>query len=193
MRKSIVLLTVLVFAASTSNAQLEKGNMLIGGNIANFNLGLKKGSAYNIALVPKAAWFINDNIAVGAYVNFGVAGAKDAPTTLTYGVGPLARYYVSNSSVNLLRHGRWFVEGNAGIGGENISDGGNSTNGLDLGVGPGYAYFITPNIGIEGLLKYYGQVGFGNTTSTSNLGLSVGFQIYLPGKATRNRLESRQP
>ena len=188
MKKGLVLLGITLGIVFAGNAQLQKGNVLVGGNIANFNLGLNEGSVYNINLQPKAAWFINDNFAVGAYVQFGIAGAKDAATTLNYGVGPLARYYVNDSKINLLKHGRFFAEGNAGIAGENVSKGGNSTNGLSLGVGPGYAYFITPNVGIETLLKYNGTVGFGNETYSNNLGLSVGFQIFLPGRATKNRV-----
>ncbi|RYY61495.1 MAG: hypothetical protein EOO05_06195 [Chitinophagaceae bacterium] len=188
MKKGLVLFGFSLFFVAIANAQLQSGNVLVGGNIANFNLGLNKGSVYNIQLQPKAAWFVSDNFAVGAYVNFGISGAKDAPTTTTYGVGPLARYYLGESKMNVLKHGRWFAEGNAGIGGTNTSKGGNSTNGLDLGVGPGYAYFITPNIGLETLLKYNGTVGFGNETYSNNLGLSVGFQIYLPGRATKKRI-----
>ena len=188
MKKGLVLLGIASMIAFAGNAQLQKGNVLVGGNIANFNLGLNEGSVYNISIQPKAAWFVSDNLAIGAYLQFGIAGAKDAATTLNYGVGPLARYYASNSKMNVLKHGRWFMEGNLGIGGENVSKGGNSTNGLNLGAGPGYAYFITPNIGLETLLKYNGTVGFGNETYAHNLGLSVGFQIYLPGRSTKNRV-----
>jgi len=192
MKKGLVLLGMTLGFVAFANAQLQKGNVLVGGNIANFNLGLNEGSVYNISLQPKAAWFVSDNFAVGAYVQFGIAGAKDAATTLDYGVGPFARYYVSDSKVNVLKHGRWFAEGNAGFAGQNVSKGGNSTNGLNLGVGPGYAYFITPNVGLETMLKYNGTVGFGNETYANSLGLSVGFQIYLPGRATRNRIQREE-
>jgi len=50
---------------------------------------------------------------------------------------------------------------------------------LGLGFGPGYAYFITENIGLETLLKYNLIVGFGSSATNSNLNLSLGFQIYL--------------
>src|SRR5256885_951243 len=79
--------------------------------------------------------------------------------------------------------------GNAIFEGTNVK-GGNSTNGLGLGIGPGYAYFITRNIAFETLLKFNENVGFGNTTSTSNLNLGLGFQIYLPGRATANKISN---
>ena len=79
-----------------------------------------------------------------------------------------------------MKHGRFFLGGTAGIGGQSISDGGDSTTGLTLGVGPGYAYFITPNISLEGMLKFNTVVGFGDTPSSSRLNFGLGFSIYLP-------------
>ncbi len=188
----LALVVVTTFSVTHANAQLERGNAIVGGDIANFNIGLKKNTGYDIQLDPKAAWFIKSNIAVGPYVNFELSKSnKEAPTETSYGVGALARYYLGVNQVNtesLLRHTRAFIEGNAGIAGTNESDGGGSTNGLGLGFGPGIAYFITPNIGLETLLKYNGLIGFGSTTTQSRLNLSVGFQIYLPGRATRNKV-----
>ena len=192
MKKVYLSLIALLGITAAANAQLQKGNVLVGGDLANFSIGLKKGSITNLNLTPKAAWFVSNNFAVGAYVNFGLTTAKNAGTVVTYGVGPLARYYINDPKVNILKHGRFFGEANAGIGGQNASGGGGSTNGLDLGIGPGYAYFITPNVGLETLLKLNGNVGFGNETSTSRLALNVGFQIYLPGRATRNRVMNEE-
>ncbi len=127
---------------------------------------------------------------MGAYGNLGVTTAKHSNTLTTYGVGALARYYLGTDQVNtenILRHTRTFVEGNVGIEGSNVSHG-PSTNGLGLGIGPGVAYFITPSIGLEALLKYKGIVGFGSDVSTNDLVFNFGFQIYLPGKATRNKV-----
>lgn len=191
MKKFITLLVVVLGTAASVQAQLQKGNVLVGGDIAGFDFVLNNSGAFDININPKAAWFIKDNIAVGAQVMLGVSGAKNSSTIFSYGVGPMARYYVNSEKVNLLQHGRWFFEGNAGIAGFNVQNGA-STNGLNLGVGPGYAYFITPNVGLETLLKYNGTVGFGNTTTTSDLRLNIGFQIYLPGRATRNRVLSEE-
>ncbi len=185
MKKILTLLVVATSVATVSNAQLQKGNVLVGSDLADFSIGLKKPSVTSLTLSPKAAWFINNNVAVGAYVNLGLVSFSGSTSTI-YGFGPLARYYVNDPKVNLLQHGRFFFEGNLGIGGTN--GGGSSTNGLDYGFGPGYAYFITQNIGLETLLKYKGNAGFGNTPSTSTLDLNIGFQIYLPGRATANKV-----
>ena len=184
MKKTFALLAVALFCSAAAQAQIQRGNLLVGGDIANFNLNLNKGGNFSMRIDPKVAVFIKNNLAVGAYLNLGLATAKGAGTSVNYGIGGLGRYYINDSSINLLRHGRFFLEANVGIEGDNPSVGEN-TNGLGLGAGPGYAYFITPNIGFETLLKYQGIVGFGSRPTSSNLNLSVGFQIYLSSKRAR--------
>ncbi|MYY43911.1 porin family protein [Elizabethkingia anophelis] len=165
---------------SSAKAQLTKGNWMVGGNIITSSFGLNTDGGYNFLLQPKAAFFIADNFALGGQVTFGFSGAKDAKTTYMYNAGPLARYYFNDGETHLLKHGRFFLESNVGIGGVSQTQNGGSTTGFNLGVGPGYAYFITPNISVEGLVKYNGDFGFGNRGTTSTIGFNVGFQIYLP-------------
>ena len=185
------MITSLLFLALPGFSQIQKGNILVGGNLANFNLGLADGSPFSMSLEPKAAFFIRDNVAVGGYVNFGLQTIPGGNGSLTtYGVGALARYYLGAAEApDFIKHSRIFFEGNAGISGKNVPNG-SSTNGLGLGIGPGIAYFITPNIGVETLLKYNGLVGFGNETTQSDLNLNVGFQIYLPSKKLRTTLQN---
>lgn len=172
-----------------ANAQIQQGNVMVGGNLLGADFGLNSGAGYSFAIQPKAAWFIKDNLAVGGYVNLGFSGAKDAPTTFTYNVGALGRYYLNPGEQgidNLLKHGRWFIEGNLGVGGTSISKGGASSNGLNFGFGPGYAYFITPHVGLEGLLKYDANAGFGNVGYTHRLTFGLGFQVYLPSSKAKS-------
>ena len=193
MKKTLSILAILsLLLIQKTDAQLAKGNVLIGADLANFNLGLSKGGKTDITLSPKAAWFIQNNIAVGPYVRFGYTHQADSASTTSYGIGAFGRYYVVNDpKVNLLKQGRWFFEANAGIGGSNTAHG-RSTNGLELGFGPGYAYFITQSVGLETLLKWNPIVGFGNAPFTSSLTLNFGFAIYLPGKETLNHVKANE-
>jgi len=71
-----ILISMLVACAiipATSNAQLQKGNILVGGDIANLNLTLGGGGFFQGTLDPKLAWFIKDNLALGGMLNFGIA------------------------------------------------------------------------------------------------------------------------
>lgn len=177
----------LMFAV-TASAQLQKGNVLIGGDLAGFDLGLNDGTSFNMNLTPKVAWFIRDNTALGGYVDLGLSTAKNAGTTVNYGVGALGRYYFPSSDVNVARSIRFLVEANAGIQGVNTA-GGSSTNGLGLGIGPGLTYFVTQNVALESLLKYNGIIGFGSSATSSRLQLNLGFQIYLPGNKVRSEVD----
>lgn len=175
-------------AVTVANAQVEKGNVLVGGDIANMQLGLNGGGNFSMLVTPKAAWFIQDKVAVGGYALFGLETAKGAGVSFNYGAGALGRYYTGRSLENVPRT-RFFVETSVGIEGYNPAVGDN-TNGLALGVGPGLAYFITPNVGIEGLLKYTGIIGFGSSEATSLLNLNVGFQVYLPKRTAVNAVKN---
>lgn len=188
MKKLITVIVIIAVSFTAANAQIQKGNIMVGGNLTNINLGLDDPKIFSVDITPKAAWFIQDNIALGGYLNFGLETAKNSSTTTSYGVGALGRYY-TGKDVEVLKHGRFFAEATAGIGGVNVSDGGGNTNGLNLSVGPGFVYFITPNIGLETLFKYNGLLGFGSATTQSNLNLSFGFQIHLPGQKTASKVK----
>lgn len=179
----------LVALSLSSRAQIQKGNVLVGGDLANISIGLNSPNVFDFNITPKAAWFIQDNVALGGYVNLGIQTAKGSNTTTSYGLGALGRYY-AGSDMTVLRHGRFFGEATVGFGGVDVSDGGGNTNGLDFTVGPGFAYFVTPNIGLETLLKFEGLAGFGSQSFQGSLVLNFGFQIYLPGKGTANKIKS---
>lgn len=188
--KKLILTGILAVAglATTANAQIQRGNWMVGSSLISSNFGLNTGGGYNIQIQPKGAYFIEDNVAVGGYVDLGFNKVTNgSPTEFIYGVGGLGRYYLSPGEKgvdNLLNHGRWFFEANAGLGGRSVENG-NSTTGFDFGVGPGYSYFITPNIGLEGLVKYRGQTGFGNEGLNSNITFNVGFSIFIPTSKAR--------
>lgn len=189
MKNHYFLLAIAIISTTfSSSAQIQKGNLLIGGNLANINLGLNDPKILSATVTPKLAWFIKDNIAVGGYIDFGIQTAKNSNTTTTYGLGALGRYYAGKND-ELIKHSRFFGELSAGYGGVNVSDAEN-TNGLNISAGPGFAYFITPNVGLEVLLKYNSLVGFGSTPYQANLNASFGFQIYLPCKSTEQKVKN---
>jgi hypothetical protein len=188
MRRLLLLSMIILCLTSAGISQLQRGNILVGGDLANIDLNLNKGGNFSLGIQPKAAWFVRDNKALGAYVDLNLTTVKGEGTSVGYGVGALARYYFSDKDMELTRHTRFFIEANAGIEGYNPAVGDN-TNGLGIGAGPGIAYFITPNIGLEGLIKYRTIVGFGSAPSSSNLSLNFGFQVYLPRKTINKAVD----
>ena len=177
-----------LFLSTTAIAQTQKGNLMVGADITDFGFNFQKESTtFNFNLNPKLAYFIQDDLALGAYVNFGLATGNGAGSDVSYGLGALARYYIHDKNVQKLefsKRARFFLEANAGFGGQNPRTGA-STNGVQLGVGPGLSYFITPNVALDALLKYDLIVGGGNSTTSHNLGFSLGVQIFLPTAKAR--------
>src|SRR4051812_3446072 len=87
-----------LFLSTTAVAQTQKGNLMVGADITDFGFNLQKESTtFNFNLNPKLAYFIQDDLALGAYVNFGLATGKDAGSDVSYGVGALARYYIHDN------------------------------------------------------------------------------------------------
>ncbi|MBE7175950.1 MAG: hypothetical protein INR69_06075 [Mucilaginibacter polytrichastri] len=190
--KKITFLAAFALLAFTfsAQAQIQKGNVMVGGNISDISFGLDNPNPFSLSLNPKAAWFISDGVALGVDAKLGIlAPGKGAGTAINYGVGALGRYYGSTGANTVLNNSRFFGEATIGINGINPAGNEGSTNGLGFSFGPGYTYFITESVGIEALLKYTGTVGFGESAYAHSLGLGIGFQIYLPGKNTANKVQ----
>lgn len=190
----LTLVLAALFCTTASYAQTEQGNMLVGANLANIGGTFQNGgSRFNLNLTPKMGWFIKDDIAIGGEVNLGLS-TGNSMTDFNYGIGAFGRYYIKDKEIEMSSRTRWFLEANAGINGVNTKSGGMSTNtnGLGLGFGPGLAYFITPNVGLEALLKYDLTVGFGSSTTAHRVGVNLGFQIYLPSAKAKQMIREER-
>lgn len=189
MKKILLSTLVAVITFTTAKSQTQKDWYIIGGQLSDLSLNFQEGNTqFALNLMPRVAWFVKDNFAVGGEVLIGLNTAKGY-TQFNYGIGPIARYYLPQRDLTITSKTRFFLDANAGIYGQNVKTTGNpstSTNGLGLGIGPGLAYFINQNIALETLLKYKVNVGFGNSTTNNNIGLSIGFQIHLPKRKLRS-------
>ena len=184
-------ITMISLIPGVTNAQLQKGNIMIGGDLASLNFNLGGSGYFQGSINPKLAFFVHDNFALGGMINFGLITSSGGGTTTSYGVSALGRYYLNHTDNDIVLKGRFFLEGNAGFQGERLPDKSNTT-GLGLGIGPGYTYFVTQSVGLETLLKYNGIAGFGSTPYSSNLNLNIGFQIYLPGRKVKAMMSNVQ-
>lgn len=172
--KKILLSALFVLACSlgAATAQLQKGSTLVGGGIGNMGFGFGSGGNFDIDLTPRVGYFIQDNVAIGAKVNFGFQGQKDN-NTFNYAVNGFGRYYFGEKEFDtLLKQGRWFAEAGVGLAGVKGAE-----VGFNFNFGPGYSYFLSDNVAIEGLVLYNGQFGKG---SVNGLSVNLGFQIYFP-------------
>ena len=185
--------TLLLSSLRSVQAQTERGNLIIGTQIANVGATFQNHSnIFNFEVTPSAAYFIDNNLALGAMVTLGLSAPKDAPTTFTYGIGPWARYYFATpKELDFSQHAAFFVDAFVGFQGVSHSKGGGSTNGLGIKIGPGLSYFLTPNISLDGSFNYNLVLGFGNATTVNRLGINVGFQVFLPAHGLKEKYEQR--
>lgn len=161
-------------SSAVGTAPIQKGNWMVGGGIGSLGYDFD-AEKFNIALEPGAGYFVNDGIAIGLKVIADFATIKDADNTFNYGLLPFARYYFPEGASST---GRFFAEAKAGIAG---SKGGDNVN-FGFGAGLGYAHFITQTVALEALAGYNDLSGASSVGTQGGLGLTLGFQIYLPGK-----------
>ncbi|ASZ11295.1 porin family protein [Chitinophaga pendula] len=189
----LTLALIALLFSTAAVAQTQKGNMMVGASLTDLGLNFQKdNTSFTLNLSPRLGWFIKDDLAIGGYAKLGLQTAKGAGTQTNYGIGAFARYFIQDKNVRQLefsKRTRFFLEAEAGFGGTSNSKTSTSTTGLDLGIGPGLAYFITPNVALEALLKYNLTVGFGSSTTSNRLGLGLGFQIYLPTARARQLIK----
>ena len=172
MKKLFLTLSIVCLTVLGASAQLQKGSTLVGGGIGNMAFGLGNGGHFDVRLTPRIGYFIQDNIAVGGKVDLGYQGQKNN-NTFNYGLNAFGRYYFGKKEFDtLLKQGRWFIEAGAGIAGV---QGAPVT--ANVNFGPGYSYFLSDNVAIEGLVLFDTKLGAG---SSSGMTFNLDFQIYFP-------------
>ncbi|MYY27362.1 hypothetical protein [Elizabethkingia anophelis] len=191
-KRLLALLHILTFFFF-GNAQLQKGNLMIEGNIFSSSLGLNNSGAFNLGMQLKTALFIADNFALGGQKSVIVSGDNNSKTMYNFNFGVVGRYYLNKDQVqNLENSGKIFFESIFGLGGIRTADHGGSNYDLILGLGSGYMYFITPHIAIESLLEYNSDFGFHNAPSSSALTFNVGLQIFIPSASIKQLFKRKK-
>jgi hypothetical protein len=204
LKTSLILMFGILACRQLSYAQLQKGNILLGGVIGltnseteyEFLVGTVPGGkvkAFNFTFSPNVSVFIAKRFSLGvelpvSYENSHNSYAKSWSTT--YLIGPVVRYYFPFSKWAL------FPQLNYALGGltskgprfspstgdlEDTKISGMSTK---LKAGVGLTYFINPNIAIEGLLFYQREThAYDNDKamdmSQSSLNFNFGVQAYI--------------
>jgi hypothetical protein len=167
-------------APGVADDAISKGNWIVGGSIASTGFNFSTDT-YNLLVNPKGGYFIGENIVLGTEVILGLT-AFDGGTNFQYGLTPFARYYYMQGGGP---SGRIFQELVAGFAGSSIKDSDDDEPfSILVGIRFGYAHFIARNVAIEPVIGYtYSKADVNTNTGAGGLGISLGFQIYLPGRA----------
>lgn len=190
-KTNITMKTIKLFIAialvsfSSSNAQITKGNWMVGGSgsftnyKSTFQSGnseiTQTGSALNIS--PNLGYFILDNVVLGSIVSFNFSNPSgDNNNSQGYGLSPFIRYYFrkSDKMINpFLQTGYGFSKGKSDSGGSNKSSG--------YSIKGGSAIFLNSSVALE-LSLNYDSSKFNSDVTSNNFTVGIGFQIHLEKK-----------
>jgi hypothetical protein len=172
----LLLVILLAMYSQQGMAQLEKGNLLIGGT-AGFDVEFEENNDnfLTIAINPMVARMVTDNVAFGGSLGLVYLKVGDFSTS-SFNVMPLVRYYVPGAGNAVL-----FIEAKAGLArmGSSFSGESSSESAFQFSFGPGIAFFIADNVSIDALLAYN---RIGGDFDQSSFGLNIGFQVFLASK-----------
>lgn len=184
--KKVLFAAFLLVSSNAIFAQVDQGQWMVGGSAA-FDFE-KQGDdkTTTISIAPDAGYFVINQLAVGLRPEFGYTKYKTKTVTGTsetsytaYSLAPFVRYYFmpSGEKVNIF--------GDASYGfGSSKQKGGSSVSGNYYQIKAGPAVFLTPNTALEFAVYYRSLGGDANEVAgdrDNHFGLSVGFQIHLPG------------
>lgn len=173
--KTITLFFFILLACTlTTNAQITKGNWMVGGSGEYINQTFKnddesKTKLETIAIRPNVGYFIIDKFALGGAFRF-----QKQSIYHTYGVGLFSRYYFlkTEKMFNLfaqIHYDYTYV----------VSDG--HVNGHYYGARIGQVIFFNSSVGLEFAVEYErGETS--NNISSDSVKAIIGFQIYLDKK-----------
>ncbi|TNE80257.1 MAG: hypothetical protein EP332_08285 [Bacteroidetes bacterium] len=190
MKKSLILAAGLAFC-QLSYGQISKGALYVtgfgsvqgsGGETSISNNGNTFSSEHNRTFNGSfglgAGYFLNDNIAAGASLNF--MGSKVTPADTSdpvekssgFGIGLFGRYYVPLGE-------SFYFHGQLGLNFDNSSSY-SEKNGvvtddprittIGLGIRPGFTYFPTKKIGLDVM---FGNLGWSRTSSYQEIGTAT--------------------
>ena len=168
MRKTLVIIFSIFISYSVS-AQTEKGDWIVGGRV-DINTG---ENSTQIGFNPGAGYFFANNFAAGGNFAINYAKSGDLKTT-SFGFGPFARYYFTQSNAKPLVHGAFnYISTKVKAPSTSITN-----NGINFLLAGGVAFFINENVSIE-TLAGYSHTKYKDFDGSGGFSLGIGFQVYL--------------
>lgn len=179
--KKVIFTIVIAATAFAANAQTGKGNWLIGGS-ASFSSSKDGGegaeSVSNFVIAPDAGYFVADDLAVGAMIQFQSATGGYS----NFAAAPFVRYYFLPIGDNA----KLFGQGSFGFGSTKLSSDDESVSSTAWELRAGPAFFLNPNVALETTLSY-GQTKLKDVPASKAFGVNVGFQIHLGGGSSKKK------
>lgn len=182
MKKTKTIAFLLLASALAANAQITKGNWMVGGSGSFYNTKAEnetsssEGTGLNI--FGNIGYFPINKLAIGLSPSIGYSKTKgNSEAGKGYGIGLFTRYYFlhTENRINLFSHleYRYTVS---------YSGSTNTGNGNNFIIKAGPAIYFNSSVGLEVTLNYENlkiASKNGSDTTFNNLNIGVGFQIHL--------------
>jgi len=169
MKKIVLSLLTITVMAVAVNAQTEKSDWMVGGNMT---INTTSGNS-NFTFQPNGGYFFANNFVAGGQVKLSFSKSEDIKTT-EFSVGPFARYYFNLKDSDF----KPFLHADFNFGTIKIAD--NSTTVTSFVIGAGGAYFINQNVALEALAGY-NRSKIETHDPTNGFIFRIGFQVHLLG------------
>lgn len=184
MIKKTLLLTLLLASGLPALAQIEKGNVMLGGSVSgawsrtqSTNSGVFPATTWEATVSPNVSYFVHKGLAVGAVTSFGASrtradglhvllnGTKFENATRSYNftLGPALHYFVmlgeklalyAHTSVAWGKQSTRYTVPVTGAGVDAILTQTNESRYRTIAAGPGLAFFLNPHVALLGGLSY---------------------------------------
>ncbi|WP_126971577.1 outer membrane beta-barrel protein [Gynurincola endophyticus] len=174
MKKIFAILVVGMSTFYSVNAQTDKGDWIVGGNLT---LATPSNSTY-FAVSPQASYFFLNNLAVGGAVDYTFSKAGSTKTN-NFTIGPSVRYYFNLKEDHL----KPLLHAGVGFGTQSTKTGNTkyTSNVTSANLGGGLAYFLNKNVAVETLVSWTTRK-VKNIPAQDGLHFNIGFRIHLAGK-----------
>lgn len=169
--KKMFIAAVLLTSVSSTFAQTDKGDWLVGGTLG---FTTTKGNS-NFNLSPSAGYFFADNFAAGANVDLKFGKLGDVKST-EFGIGPFARYYFGKG--NLRPFATAAIDYLTNSSKNTTTNFSSSIDGFGWFLGAGGAAFLNQSVALEGIVGFDSKKYSGASANTGFL-LKIGFQVYI--------------
>jgi hypothetical protein len=182
--KNILFFTITLFSFLTANAQITKGNWMVGGtgNFSSYenkfqNNGTEvSNKGIGISISPNIGYFFKDKFAIGSIVSIGYTNPQDFESSTSYSIGPFVRYYFLkvDNQINL------FAEASYLFGESKLGNNKSASNGYGFKAGP--VFYFNNSVGLEVTIDYNSTQLLPSSSGKSvanNLQIGLGFQIHL--------------
>jgi len=181
--KSIKLFfTAILFCSITTNAQITKGNWMVGGDASLSIISSNNSSKTTILNIsPNIGYFLFDKLSLGSLLNYSNSKTKDGlGGSVIYkniNIGPFIRYYILNKEKDY----NVFYESSYNL--SLLKENKNTEFGNKLGT----VIFLNSSVGLEFSLKYsWNKFKYPNEilpdSKSNNFIFGLGLQIHLEKK-----------